>query len=154
MKFVADGKTYALEFKRSKGHVVMGDGYVDRAKNLFTTAIVREVQEGEKDTEKWPIAYEASVGCHPLDRYTPEGGRWASLKKLCKQVTIPEGIKAGVWAAFLGRLDHTSTKHMSPKQLRRQIADLKLQLEAANAEVKVWKDRYGSLNQSLNEGDM
>lgn len=105
MRFTIDGRTYAIEFQREYHERIRwnkGTKTNVYSKYPYTTANIREVQDGVKN-EEWPIHRTYTVGCNYRDRFDREAGRIAALRMICMGNSLTKAFKAAIWATYLGR---------------------------------------------------
>ena len=118
IRFTVDGKTFEIEFSRSKREVPTTSKDAPEGKSTwpYTTATILEVGEGKRET--WRVFRTFTVGCHKSDRFTYEGGRKRALalavydepyvlnaqKLLVKnENVIPRSWKTVMWKAYHSR---------------------------------------------------
>lgn len=114
MQFQHDGKTYRISFVREHRDVNVirkdrkkhSEGRIKtvRSKYPFTTVKVTEMVTGEPGK----VAYRATVGCHPKDRYSTHAGALAALRALTDQhrrAKGPESFRVALWQGYNSRLD-------------------------------------------------
>lgn len=108
MKIVYNAINYVLEFSRDYKTVELwvkdaaGNRHKQKVLSTYPYTTARVVQlQPNGDRIVWKSA---SVGCHPLDKFTQASGRLWAMKRLTNgKGGFPKDFKAALWDAYLNR---------------------------------------------------